>query len=270
MLQDKLAYAHAERNTGTGSGVSPTETVMAPFVLFGRSHLIASLLSLVVPAALVALTRANQKLDKPIRWMFAALLIGVWIWWYVLAYGRGWLTFGDALPMNLCDWATIVTIATLLVPNQKTYDLAYFWALGGTIQGMITPDTPYDFPEVRFVIFFVYHGGIIAAVLYLTFGSRLRPWAKSIPRVIGWSFFYLVAAGAVNIALGTNYGFLRAAPEHDSLFRFLSPWPWYIPELIALGFLSAAIYYAPWFIADRIRLARANWRAAPRPGIAQK
>jgi hypothetical integral membrane protein (TIGR02206 family) len=240
---------------------------MAPFVLFGRSHLIASLLSLATPVVLVALTRTNRNLDKPIRWTLAAILVGVWLWWYVLAYRRGWLTVGDALPMNLCDWATIMTIVTLLYPGQRTYELAYFWALGGTVQGMITPDTPYDFPEARFIIFFVYHGGIVAAVLYLTFGLRLRPWPQSILRVVLWSFIYLLAAGVTDIVLGTNYGFLRAPAAQASLFNFLSPWPYYIPELIALGFASAAIYYGPWFIADRIRAARMMVvpSATPRP-----
>ena len=138
---------------------------MTPFALFGRSHLTALVLSLIIPAALVALTGATRRVEAPIRWILAAILIGVWVWWYVLAYHRGWLTIGDGLPMNLCDWATIATIVALLHPNQKAYELSYFWALGGTVQGMITPDTPYDFPEARFLIFFVYHGGIIAAVL---------------------------------------------------------------------------------------------------------
>lgn len=231
---------------------------MAPFVLFGRSHLIASLLSVITPLVLAAVTRAHRDFDKPIRWILASVLIGVWIAWYAFAWRRGWLTIGDALPMNLCDWATIATAVTLLAPNQSSYELAYFWALGGTVQGMITPDTPYDFPEVRFIIFFVYHGGIITAVLYLTFGSRMRPWLHSLPRVIAWSFAYLLAAAGIDLALGTDYGFLRAPAAQQSLFNFLSPWPYYIPELIALGFVSAAVYYAPWFIADRLRMANAQ------------
>src|SRR5438477_1917071 len=219
---------------------------MTPFALFGRSHLTALVLSLIVPAALVALTGATRRVEAPIRWILAAILIGVWVWWCVLAYHRGWLTIGDGLPMNLCDWATIATIVALLYPNQKAYELSYFWALGGAVQGMITPDTPYDFPEARFLIFFVYHGGIIAAVLYLTFGLRLRPRLQSLPRVILWSFVYLLAAGATDLLLGTNYGFLRAKPAQESLFNFMAPWPWYVAELIALGFVSSALYYAPW------------------------
>jgi len=210
-------------------------------------------LSLVVAAVLIAIVRTRRAADTPIRFGFAALLIGNWAWWFALAYQHGWLTIGDALPMNLCDWATIASLAALIRPNQRPYDLAYFWVLGGTLQGMITPDTPYDFPEPRFLVFFLYHGGILAAVLFLTFGTGLRPWPQSLRRVVVWSLGYLVAAGAVDFVLGTNYGFLRAKPAQATLFDFMAPWPYYIAELIVLGLISAAIYYMPWFIADRLR-----------------
>ncbi|HEY4112912.1 MAG TPA: TIGR02206 family membrane protein [Rhizomicrobium sp.] len=222
-------------------------------MLFGRSHLIAMVLTLAVSGLLVALTRRQRGADAPIRYGLATVLIADWVWWYWIAWQHGWLTVGDALPINLCDWATVATIIALLAPRQRAYELAYFWALCGTVQGMITPDTPYDFPEVRFLNFFIYHGGIIASVLYLTFGTGMRPVPRSIPRVIAWSFGYLAAAAIVDVALGTNYGFLRAKAPGQTLFGFMPEWPWYIPVLVALGVASAMLYYLPWFIADRIR-----------------
>jgi hypothetical integral membrane protein (TIGR02206 family) len=224
-----------------------------PFVLFGHSHLIAMALTLVTTIALIAIARRRREADAPVRFGLAILLIADWLWWYWIAWRHGWLTLGDALPMNLCDWATIATIIALIAPRQRAYELAYFWALGGTLQGMITPDTPFDFPEVRFLNFFISHGGIIASVLYLTFGTGLRPTPRSIPRVIAWSFAYLFAAAVVDFALGTNYGFLRAKAPGGTLFAFMPDWPWYIPVLIAMGLISAALYYMPWFIADRLK-----------------
>ena len=59
-------------------------------------------------------------------------------------------------------------------------------------------------PDVQFILFFVYHGGIIAAVIYLTLGARMRPWLASIPRVAAWTILYGAVAGAADWALGTN------------------------------------------------------------------
>ena len=225
------------------------------FVLFEPDHLATIALTLAVPLVLALLSRGGRRiaLDTGIRRAFAALLIATWIGWYVLFIARGWLTWGNVLPMNLCDWATIATIAACFGRSQKAYELAYFWSLAGTLQGLITPDVNYPFPEPQFVVFMLGHALIIAAVIYLTFGSRLRPVPASLPRVALWTLGYAAAASLTDWLLGVNYGFFRAKPGHATLYDWLSPWPAYIPETIALGLLAILILYAPWFAADAIK-----------------
>jgi hypothetical integral membrane protein (TIGR02206 family) len=232
--------------------------MQTPFVLFGPAHIAVLALTFLVPAALALVARAtrSESLDRTARWSFALLLIANWFFWYWLFWHRGWLNVSDALPMNLCDWAAIAAIVALFTRNQHAYELAYFWALAGTLQGLVTPGTPFDFPEVRFILFSISHGGLIAAVLYLTFGTRMRPYVSSLAPVIGWSLFYAAAAGLTDWLLNVDYGFLRAKPANVSLFDFMPEWPRYIPVLIALGLASALIYYAPWFVADLLRRKR--------------
>jgi hypothetical integral membrane protein (TIGR02206 family) len=225
------------------------------FVLFGTAHLVAIALAFAVPLALsvaTALSR-NAAFERQVRAVLAALLIGTWILWYWLLYKRAWFAPGNILPMHLCDWAAILTIVTLIRPNQRSYELAYFWALGGTLQALLTPDLRYGFPDMRFDVFFLFHSGIVAAVLYLTFGSRWRPWPSSLPRVMLWSLVYLAAALSVNALLKTNFGYLSAKPPGPSLFDALAPWPWYIGELAVLGLASILLYYTPFYLADRRR-----------------
>jgi hypothetical integral membrane protein (TIGR02206 family) len=225
----------------------------SPFVLFGPTHLSVLALTLAVPLLLTAATRANAMAVRAIRLAFAAFLIATWLLWLWMIFGRGWASAQTLLPMHLCDWATIAAIATLIRPNRKSYELAYFWALAATLQAMITPDLAFDFPDLRFVVFFAFHGGVIAAVLYLTFAQRLRPVPASLPRVVAWSFIYLGAAGAVDWLLKVNFGYLRAKPAQASLLDALAPWPWYIAELAVLGIASVLIWYMPWYVADRVR-----------------
>ncbi len=230
---------------------------MRPFVPFSENHLIAVALAFVTPALLAAAVRPyGEVYARRVSLFLAALLTVNWFIWMGLLYRKGWLTIGSALPLNLCDWATVATIATLVRPNQKSFELAYFWSLAGTLQGMMTPDVVYDFPDWQFILFFVFHSGIIAAVLYLAFAEGLRPYPGSIPRVIAWTLFYAAVAGLADCLLGTNYGFLRAKPPFHTVFDAMPAWPWYIPVLIVLGVLSTGVYYAPWFIADRIRQAK--------------
>jgi hypothetical integral membrane protein (TIGR02206 family) len=225
------------------------------FVLFGTAHLCAITLAFLVPLALTLATLAshNPHFERGVRRAFAVLLIGTWIVWFWLLYERHWFAPGNILPMNLCDWAAIATVVTLVRPNQRSYELAYFWALGGTLQALMTPDLQYGFPDLRFDVFFLFHTGIIAAVLYLTFGSHFRPLPSSLPRVALWSLAYLVAALAANAVLKTKLGFLSAKPPVPSLLDLLAPWPWYIGELAVLGALSILLYYAPFYFADRLK-----------------
>jgi hypothetical integral membrane protein (TIGR02206 family) len=235
--------------------------VQDKFVLFGRGHLLVIALTFIVPALLASIARRRAQSDVAIRYAFAAILIGTWIAWYVLFIARNWLGPGNEFPMNLCDWAAIALIVALLWPNQRAYELAYFWALAGTMQGLITPDVNFGFPELQFVVFMLGHAAIIAAVVYLTFGTRMRPVPASIPRVAAWTMAYAAAAGLTDWALGTNYGFFRAKPGHATLFDFMPAWPYYIPEVIALGIAAIFVLYAPWFVVDRLRGERLSARA---------
>jgi hypothetical integral membrane protein (TIGR02206 family) len=221
--------------------------------LFGPAHLIALGLSLAIPLVLAAWIRRAPRHDSAVRIALAVLLILGWAGWYGMLWSRGWLAPGNALPLNLCDWAQAALIVALLSRNQFAYELGYFWGLGGTLQGVITPDVGRGFPDIQFLLFMLDHAGLIAALLYLTLGTGLRPVPKSLPRVIAATLIYVVLAGIADYALATNYGFLRGKGDRVSLLTFLAPWPWYIGELVLIGLLSVAIYYAPFFVMDKLR-----------------
>ena len=226
-----------------------------PFIAFGASHLVVIALTFIVPAGLAVLARrlGSERFAHAVCVAFATGLIVMWMVWYGLIAARGWISAKTILPMNLCDWATLATLATLLRPNQRSYELAYFWALSGTLQALVTPELYYDFPDLRFIVFFAFHGGTIAAVLFLTFARSMRPLPASLPRVIAWSLFYLVAALAVNRLFGTNFGYLSAKPTTPSLLDAMGPWPVYIVELAGVGILYVLVLYTPFFVADRLR-----------------
>ena len=223
------------------------------FILFGPAHLAALALAFLVPLAAGFFARGYPARDRTVRWFLAALLLGEWVAFYAVFWARNWLDVNNGLPLNLCDWAEVVLIVALLSRNQFAYELGYFWGLGGSLQALLTPDLAYGFPDVRFLIFMADHAGIIASLLYLTLGTRLRPIPASLPRVIAASLLYPLVAGVADFALGANYGYLHDKGGHVSLLTLLAPWPWYIGELVMIGLLSIAIYYAPFFLFDLLR-----------------
>lgn len=222
------------------------------FVMFGAAHLVMLTLAFIAPAFLAFTARHSPSFDRPIRFTLAALLLGGWVcWvcWYLLFWQRGWLTLSNGLPLNLCDWAAVALIAALITKRPFAYELGYFWGLGGSLQGLITPDIAYDFPDPKFIFFAINHAGIITALLYLSFMGQ-RPRLAALPKVAAATLGYALVAAIADRVLHVNYGFLAAKLANASVLDFLSPWPWYIPELVAIGLLSLLVYYAPFWGID--------------------
>ncbi|HEX4079038.1 MAG TPA: TIGR02206 family membrane protein [Rhizomicrobium sp.] len=231
-----------------------------PFVPFAPDHLVAIALAFVVPLVLGLVARASgsRRIARAFSFALAAELIATWILWYWLIAARGWLSSGTVLPMQLCDWAAIASIVALLRSGQRSFELAYFWAFSGTLQALLTPELFYGFPDLRFIVFFAFHDGAIAAPLYLMLAFKRRPVPASLPRVIAWSFFYLLCALATNMVFHTNFGYLSAKPAKPSLLDLMGPWPIYVIACVALGFGFVLLLYAPFFAADRLRTAGAR------------
>jgi hypothetical integral membrane protein (TIGR02206 family) len=230
--------------------------VSHPFVPFGPSHLTAIACTFLVPLALALLARhehPGRRTDRVVRTALAAILLLGWLGWWGLSAARGTLGIDNGLPMNLCDWAEVALLVALLTRHQFAYELGYFWGLGGTLQGVLTPPIYWDFPDPQFLFFFIQHGGVVASLLYLTLGTRMRPVWRALPRVVAATFGYLAAAALVDWLLGVNYGFLRAKPAGQNLLTLMSPWPWYIPELVAAGLVFVLLYYAPFALADLVK-----------------
>jgi hypothetical integral membrane protein (TIGR02206 family) len=235
---------------------------MSPqFVPFGPSHLVAIALTALAPLALALVARhehLGRHADRLTRLGLALFQTVGWVGWYWTAWRSGTLSLDHSLPLNLCDWAEAALIVALLTRHQFAYELGYFWGLGGTLQGVLTPPIYFDWPDPQFIFFFIQHGGVVASLLYLTLGTRMRPRWGSLPRVIAASFFYLGVVGLMDWLLGVNYGFLREKPHGTNMLTFMSPWPWYIPELVAAGFTFVLVYYSPFAVVDAIRQRRSR------------
>ena len=218
------------------------------FVLFGGLHLAILFGTAALPLALALWARRAGTPAVGAR--IAVTLASVLLLDRVLALGWAWQSgkisrWPEALPMHLCDWATFIVVFALLAGGQRAYETAYFWGLAGTLQAVLTPDTKEVFPSALFISFFVGHCGIIVGVLFLTWGRGRRPHPGSVWRTIGWSQVYLVAAGATNWLLGTNFGYLAAKPRNASLLDLFAPWPWYLLELEGLSVVLYGLLYLP-------------------------
>jgi hypothetical integral membrane protein (TIGR02206 family) len=201
---------------------------LPPFVPFGLAHLgtLASVGLLAV--ALVALVRARPALGRPVRLALAAGIVVLVAFELSVGAREGWLGWTALLPLELCDAALVLAVVTLVAPRRAAAEVVYFWAGSGTLLAMLTPELPWSFPRWEFVVFFGLHGLVLVAALVLVFGLGLRPRPGAPFRVLGITAGWAAIVGLVDLALGTNYMYLRHKPIVPTPLDWMGPWPVYI------------------------------------------
>ncbi|AGA90870.1 conserved hypothetical integral membrane protein TIGR02206 [Thioflavicoccus mobilis 8321] len=222
------------------------------FVLFGTVHSVT--LAIVAAVALGVPLLARWTL--PAFWqrrfglLIGLLLIaqeGVAIWFQTSYYGRDWT---QVLPLHLCGIAVVLTAWMLIMRSYRVYEVVYFWACGGTLQALLTPDLSVGFPAPAYVVFFIGHGLVVVGVLYAMLVYRFRPQLVSIAKSVAAILALVPIIAPVNLWLDTNYLFLCDKPAQASLMDYLGPWPWYILSLAGVGLVSCIFYYLPFLLAD--------------------
>jgi hypothetical integral membrane protein (TIGR02206 family) len=182
------------------------------------------------------------------------MLAGNKLWALHLANTRLNLAWTEKLPMHLCDWAVFLVLVALWSRQRLCREIAYYWGLAGTMQGMLTPDLHFDFPDSFFMTFFLSHAGIVLAVGLLVFGDGFRPTWRGLWQAYGALLFYGACAAFVNRGLDTNYGYLCRKPATASLLDHLGPWPWYVAGIAAVAWLQFVLWWLPVGLSGRVRL----------------
>lgn len=226
------------------------------FQLFGVAHLSILSATLVLAAALAVVQRHLSSSTKSVRLGFATVLLLDTLWWDAFQALHGQLTFPAHLPIELCDIALYLTLISLFTLSPMAFDFAYYLALAGTAMALLTPDLWERFPSVGTVQFFVAHGLVVAANLFLVWSRLARPRRGSVVRAMLCLNLCAALDGAFDWIYRINYMYLRAKPRHPSLLDLFGPWPWYIlaTEGVALGLFL--LLYLPFSRSNLCRMKK--------------
>ncbi len=174
---------------------------------------------------------------------------------------RGTWSVASSLPLFVCDVAAFIGALALVWRRAILVEITWFWALAGTLQGMLTPDHVIAFPSYDWFEYYGDHIGVILAACLLVIGLGLHPRPGAALRVSAVTVAYFAAVGAVDWVTGGNYDYLRV-PSPGSLLTVLGPWPWYLLGAAGVGVASIVVLDLP-FWPERRRTGR---RAATEAG----
>jgi hypothetical integral membrane protein (TIGR02206 family) len=217
------------------------------FEQFGTSHLVALAVFILGIWPVVALGRHHRGRPSAIRVSraYAVLIPCFTIPLQVIDFLPGNYSLQTTLPLQLCDFAWIAAVAALWTHRPMPVALTYYWGLALTTQALITPALDNDFPDPKFIAYWCMHLLIVWAAIFLTWGLGLHPTWQDFRRTVAITTAWAVTVFCVNLAIGTNYGFLNRKPGR-SILDLLGPWPVYVCVEIALVIGVWALMTWPW------------------------
>ncbi len=213
------------------------------FHLHGPTHQAALLATLVL--CIVMLTMARTRWATLTQKALGTVLLALYPVGLVVHALCGSLSAQTVLPLQYCDIATIAGGIALWTRRQFWCEVVYFFGIAGTLQGLLTPALIYDFPDPRYFLFFIMHGGAPVTSLYVVTAMKRSPQSGAVMRIMAFSVSWYAVIAIVNNVLGVNYAFQCMKPPQASLFDHLGPWPWYNFSTIGLGLVLYTLLYLP-------------------------
>ena len=232
------------------------DTTTAEFTPYGASHLGALLVLLAGVVVLVVAGRRLRDRDPGDRLgkALAVALLATTLPLQVLYFTPDFWNPDKTLPIQLCDLASLVSAYALWTHRWWAVGLTYYWGLFLTTQAILTPDLDSGFPDPIFLLFWGMHIGTVWAAAYLTWGRGVTPAWRTYRFAVAATATWAVAVFALNVELGTNYGFLNRKPGTATALDLLGPWPWYVVAEIAVVAGVWALATWPWTQSRRGRL----------------
>lgn len=217
------------------------------FHLFGAAHFIILAAVVLLAAALAVAQRRFLRGKKRLRITLAIFLLADAAAWYSYLAATGSHIFPGQLPLELCDVTFYLMAFVLLTLHRGVFDVAYYWALAGSTMALLTPNLWERFPSFSTVQFFIAHGLVVGAALYLVWSRQIRPQRGSVARAMIAVNLLALFDGVFDAVFKTDYMYLRAKPANVSLLNYLGPWPWYVlaAEPVALAFFLL-LYWPFW------------------------
>ncbi len=183
--------------------------------------------------------------ERNYTWLPVFILPGIIVFDLLAGVISGSIDVTEDLPFHMCRLVTFLLPLVLWKKKRYLFGVLYFWILAGTLQALLTPDLKESFPDYQYIRYWTLHCGLIAGIMYPIVVFGFRPSWRDMWHAWIWAQVYLVLSLALNLALGSNYGYTMRKPEMASVADFLGPWPWYLLTAQLIVMVLFVLVYLP-------------------------
>lgn len=174
---------------------------------------------------------------------------------YLVALGD--YKWTNTVPLHACHMSSYATGLFLLTRQQRFFDFAYFWGIGGGTMALMTPDVVFTFPDLDFITLFFGHGLLFFGLIYIVIVIKQKVTFSSLLNALKYSLILLPIMYVLNVLIGgepgyeANLWYLMKAPEGDSLMTLFPSPPWHVFPVFPLVAAIFYMLYLPFYISEK-------------------
>tara|TARA_X000001036_G_scaffold172798_1_gene163411 strand:- start:3420 stop:4145 length:726 start_codon:yes stop_codon:yes gene_type:complete len=175
--------------------------------------------------------------------------------------GLGHWDILNSLPLHLCGISSLVIIFIMFKYNQSMYEYLVLLGIPSAIHSILTPQFINGWDGYYFPEFYLSHGAILLAPLYLSinYGYKLRisSWMTAFRNGLILTLFI----GLINLTIAYFYGmmpnylYLCQAPIAENPLLFTTQWPYYFFVLVTFMFIHIIIIYYIFKLIGKVEIS---------------
>lgn len=177
----------------------------------------------VVVGVCAAIMAASCVVGRRLRWLDRAdagrreARFGAALGWSIVAWQSfatvwrvlpGQWDVNESLPLHLCRWTGWIAAVCLITGWRRARALSFFWGLGLSVQGFVTPMWNDGLASVAFWLYWVGHLQIVGTAVYDLVVRGYTPRWRDLGFALVAGVAYVLLTVGVNMALDTNYSYL--------------------------------------------------------------
>ncbi len=231
--------------------------VLSKVTIGSFQHVFPILFGFIVTVVIIKYTNKmfsllqKQKAIHCLGWLVSLTVIAFHV--YRMVFGN--YNFKTDLPLYLCSLIALLIPILTYYRKYWMFEILVFWIIGGTLQGVITPDITNGFPSFDYFRYWTVHLGLLSIIFYFIFVFKMRPTLRSVFKSFLALQVYVALMVGLNYLLDANYFYLNEKPKSASLLDYFGEWPYYIMvgQLIIIPLFL--LIYLPFFLSNkRIKL----------------